>query len=178
METQQEKPKIYLPKRGRAEEALPNMKFIDLQRACIIRGAEFDFVMRGTIPLLQSFVVKNWENTIKAELLDKFDNARIKELKRIGKEGEPFVRLGFLGELENDIPQVREVKIKKPKVKRERNKELGIFGGTKKAKTFECVQKGYSLSKIIKVVRKYFPDVKEKSIKIWIRKAEKQFKNG
>ena len=55
---------------------------------------------------------------------------------------------------------------------------MGLITGTKKSLTYELVKKGKSSERIIKKVIKKFPDAKEKSILIWVRKAERDIANG
>lgn len=177
---------ILTPKeKERVEEALLNMRFIDLQRAAVIRGMKFQNVVESGIAELQSFVIKYWNKPVKMELLEDFDKERMKEMKRRGlPDDEPFVRLGFMGKTDEETGEItsmirpEKVKVKKIKKNRERDKELGIFTGTKKAFTFEMCKKGKSLDKTIEAVMKKFPEAQEKSIKIWYKKATKLFANA
>ncbi len=180
METQEKKPKEYnLPIDGRVEHELQNMRFIDLQRSCIIRGIPFDVVISKSVGTLQSWLIKNWHNKVNKSRLDEFDDIRQKALEDRGMTDEPFVRLGIpaIQEETNEVsPIVKISKKKSKKVRRERSEELGIFKGTKKAYVFELVQKGLKVEKIIPKVIAKFPEAKEKSVKIWFKKATKQLK--
>jgi hypothetical protein len=69
---------------------------------------------------------------------------------------------------------VKVKKVEKPKPEaRKKDEDTGIVSGTKKAYTFKLVNKGYEVKKIIRLVTKKYPEAKETSIKIWIKRATK-----
>lgn len=159
-------------------ESLATMRYIDLQRACIIRGIDFDHLVNCDIGGLHTWVINHWGDPIIEDRLHQFDQWRMDKMKEIGKEGEPFIRLGFMGE-ENeetgDIDINKPKRINKPlKDKRERDDATGIFKGTKKALTFQCIKEGKTIEDTIATVIAQFPDAKDKSIKIWAKKANKK----
>ena len=92
---------------------------------------------------------------------------------RLGKGDEPFIRLGFIGEVDPDTGETisfkRPRKIKKDKVRRERN-EANLLTGTKKSLTFECFKNGISIEDTVEKVTDKFPEAVEKSIRIWYKK--------
>jgi hypothetical protein len=165
--------KRFLP--TNVDKTLSQMKFIDLQRACIIRGIEFEVLVEKTVFQLQSWLGKNYTNKVKTERLDDFDRWREGLLKAAGKHDEPFVRLGFIGEVDKETGEVLSIKkprkIKKGKRKRERNEELNIFTGTKKELTFICQKEGKTMDETKALVMEKYPDAKEKSIQIWYKKS-------
>lgn len=157
---------------------LEKMKYQDLQRACIIRGMDFDEMVKKDLYGLQKWLTDNWLTPTSVKRLNDFDNWREKALDEKYGKGEPFVRLGFIGKVDAKTGEVKEIKrekfSKKKKVKRERDESLGsIYKGTKKALTFQCVSEGLDLDQTIKKVTSSFPDALDKSIKIWIKKALK-----
>jgi hypothetical protein len=56
-----------------------------------------------------------------------------------------------------------------PKIGRIKD-ESGIVKGTKKALTIKLAKEGLEISKIIKRVKKEFPDANENSMKIWAKR--------
>lgn len=156
--------------------ALADMKYIDLQRACIIRGIDFEDLVEGDSNRLQSWLSKNWLAKKSPSRLDEFDNWRYKTMKALGKEDEPFIRLGFIGKVDEDgnpIAFKRPPKIRKEKAPKREKTDQGLFKGTKKAFTFECSKNGISLPETIILVCGKFPDAQEKSIRIWWKKAKR-----
>lgn len=167
----------YEKKLKKIRENLATLRYIDLQRTCIIRGIDFDHLVNCDIGGLHTWVINHWEDPIIQDRLHQFDQWRMDKMKEIGKEGEPFIRLGFIGE-ENE--ETGDIEINKPKriskpvnPKRERDNETGIFKGTKKALTFQCIKEGKTVEETIQIVMAQFPDAKDKSIKIWVKKAAK-----
>lgn len=176
-----------------AEKALSSMKYRDLQRECIIRGMDFKEMVSSDFHQLQVWFIDNYDNGCDNSLLNLFDvwfEQSIREEKKA--KGIPekdyeylfdkSMRLGFYPDSESNRVEVEKFK-KKPKVevekkeKRERDAELGnIYKGTKKEYTFRLVKKGYSEKKVIRLVLKKFSEAKEKSIKIWYKKALKLLK--
>lgn len=175
METEEQKPKEYrLPINGRVEHELQNMRFIDLQRSCIVRGMDFNMVVSKSVGILQSWLIRNWHNKVNQSLLDAFDKQRENSMKKLGKGDEPFIRLGFIATQNEEgkvVPMPKSKPAKKVKVKRERDEKLGIFRGTKKSMVYDLAAKGKSVAKIIPLVIAKYPDAKPKSIKIWYKRA-------
>lgn len=154
-----------------------DMNYKDLKRNCVVRGMPFEEVINGSFPRLQIWLHHNLGNEIVTDLLDQFDDHIEAELRARGKDDliHPQLRLGYIGERDeegNTIKTKRIKGIKKKRVKREKTKD-GIFKGTKKAYTYECQQKDYTLKKTIRKVKAKFPDASEKSIKIWYKKSER-----
>jgi len=153
---------------------LLKMRYNDLQKACIIRGMEPNLMVSCDIGGLQTWIIKNWEAPQDEQRLHDFDSWRAAFLKGIGKEGEPFARLGYMGETNEetgDIDIIKPKKLRKSDDKRERDTDMGIFKGTKKALTFQCVKEGKTVEETIEIVTKQFPDAKDKSIKIWRKRC-------
>lgn len=143
--------------------------YMNLKRNCIARGMPFIDVMNGDYPRLNSWLHKNIENKADVKLLEQYDifiDGQITdpELKH------PTLRTAYIGERAEE----QKLKTPKPKIKVDKKPkekdENGIIKGTKKSYVIDLVKKGKSLDRIItKTIRK-FPDAKEKSIKIWVRK--------
>ena len=168
---------------SRAERALAGLKHRDLQRECIIRGMEFEEVVNSSDLQLASWFIKNFERGLNHTLLDTFDAWKSDLLKNRGYEKDhpmqsPILRLGFIGETDDDG---NVISTKKPRMsslssvkkkKRDRNKDFNIFSGTKKELTFRLTKEGKDIKEVIKLVKEKFPDAKEKSIKIWAKRAK------
>lgn len=153
------------------------MRYKDLQRACIVRGMDFDILVQCDIHRLQSWLVKHFEDDVDPVRLDNFDSWREGYMKAQGID-EPFVRLGYVAETDDITGEIIKRKklrnIKKPKFKRERNTQLGgIFKGTKKELTYQCELQGKTLEDTISIVTEKFPEAVEKSIRIWYKKSKR-----
>ena len=142
----------------------------------------FEEMVASDFPNLNRFLWKNRNTEINTDLLDEFDEWKEAYLKGLGLSDDhfhPALRLGYIGEKDEDgnITKVKRIKgMKKKKRKREKT-SLGIFTGTKKALTYKCVEDGYDIPDTIKVVKENFPDAKDKSISIWYKKAKKEMPN-
>lgn len=172
-----EKPKKPIHLRGRAD--LSRMRYIDKQRACIVRGMDFEELVECSAFNLQVWYGKNSHNKINTKLLDDFDIWRKGKMAEKGlDEDEPFIRLGYIGEVDKDSGEVVSIKkprlMKKQKEKREKDDSLGIFKGTKKALTYQCQQEGKSLTDTVAIVMEAFPEAKDKSIQIWWKKCRRE----
>lgn len=159
-----------------------DMTYKDLKRNCVVRGMPFDDVINGSFPSLQNWIWRNNHNDVKPELLDDFDDHIEKELKERGSDYliHPQLRLGYIGERNEDgeVKKRKRVKgIKKKRKKREKTKD-GIYKGTKKAYVFLSEEKGWTLKKTIRRTLSKFPDASEKSIKIWYKKAARLHAKG
>jgi hypothetical protein len=91
------------------------------------------------------------------------------------------LRLGFLGEEgEDGIRKLKRVPgIKKPKEKkppRERD-SFNLIKGTKKSYCYELTEKGFDQERVVRRMKKKFPDANEKSIQLWYRAAKRKL-NG
>lgn len=162
-----------------AEKESITMRHIDLQRACIIRGITFDKLVNSTTGGLQDYFIRHYYDKVDNSRLDAFDEWREEIMKKRGKD-EPFIRLGFIGEV-NESGEVISIKkpkkFKKPKKdKREKNSEFNIWAGTKKELTYQCTREGKTLDETIDIVMNKFPDAKEKSIGIWAKRCLKASK--
>lgn len=160
------------------EKELVNFKLKDLKRACIIRGLKFGRAVRWDVHKLSSWFLLFYYNDIKYDRLNKFDDWVEVSLKKRGKLDliHPQLRLGFIGEKDEDgkVTKVKRVKgLKKRKTRRARTPQ-GVFQGTKKAYTMELVAKGLSKERVVRKVLRKFPDASEKSIGIWFNKANKK----
>ena len=151
-----------------------NFRYRDLQRACIIRGMSPQQMVDGDIIRLQKWLSDNRHIPVNISLLDEFDLWREKLLEQKYGKGEPYVKLGYIGKVDEEGTPVATFvpKPKKPKKHIEKDKELGgLWKGTKKHLTAECKKKGMTLEKTIAAVLKQFPDAKDSSIKIWFKRA-------
>lgn len=160
-----------------AEKEASQMKWIDLQRACISRGMSFDQYLRSNHAQLVDYFVRFYHNKMDNTRLDAFDEMVQEEMRKKGQD-EPFIRLGYIGETDDqgNITMFKRIKKhKKPKStkKRERNEKHGIWKGTKKELTYQCATEGIPLKETIERVMSKFPDAKEKSIGIWYKRCLK-----
>lgn len=177
--------KTRLPKgysSSRASSDLSRMKFIDMQRACIIRGMEFDELVNSSVYNLQSWFRKNYIKDIDTSRLDAFDKWREDYLKSKG-DTDTFIRLGFIDEKDVETGEVISTKRprgirKNKKSRRERDKVTGLFSGTKKSITFQCQREGKTIEETLSFIKEKFPDAKEKSISIWYLKSRRLAKAG
>lgn len=158
-----------------------NMTYKDLKRKAIVLGMPFpDACAAGVFDLL-GFINQSEEKPDKS-LIDKYDEWADKQLETIGYEKDnPLrnsrLRLGFLGE-EGDngkrkpkrVPGIKKPREKKPP--RERD-EFNLIKGTKKSYVFELASKGFELERVIRRMKKKFPEANEKSINLWYRMAKR-----
>lgn len=163
-----------------AQRELGNLTVKGLKRACIIRGLDFHDAINFDCNRLQSWFIHHYYDDIDNSNLDKFDEYMEDELRDIGQEEliHPQLRLGYVGERdeEGNVTKTKKIKgLKRIMKKRKEKNTLGIFSGTKKALTFELALKGVSKESTIKQVMKVFPEAKEKSINIWYNSAKKKF---
>ena len=183
------------PSYRRAESELARMKHRDLQRAAVVRGMDFEEVVRSGVPELASWFCRNYDLPQFIDKINEFDDWRDEQLKGRGyEEGSPFfhasLRLGFVAtkDEEGNTTSVKKPRLKgvdKPKKeKKERVEGTKVFKGTKKAMTYELTKESYKLSKskdpkikpltkdeIIEKVKEAFPDANEKSVGIWYKRA-------
>lgn len=154
-----------------------NFTIRDFQRHCIVRGMPFEDLAKMDVPTMSKWLYTNTTAPIDTGLLDKYDEWKEAYLKKERNMGDDFfhpdLRLGFIGEKDDDgkILKRKRIKgLKKKKEKREKT-EQGLYQGTKKALTYLLTSQGYSLEEVIKKVKESFPDAKDKSIHIWMKKA-------
>lgn len=159
--------------------ALSKMRYKDLQRACLIRGIDFDEMVKMDTLGLHNYLLHEWDKPIVMERLNGFDIWRQNHLDSRYGPGEPFVRLGFYGKSIDDGKEQKTIRVreKSNKPKRERDESMGsIYKGTKKALTFQSIKDGKTIDETIAIVIAAFPDALDKSIKIWSKRAAKQLK--
>lgn len=152
-----------------------NFRFRDLQRACIIRGMTPDDLVAGDIYKLHKFIQDHKDDEVDLNLLDDFDDWREKKLDEMGKKGEPYVKLGYIGKTdeEGNPLMVFKPKPKKPKKHIEKDASMGgLWKGTKKHLTVQCKKDGLTLDQTILKVMAAFPEAKESSIKIWYKRQK------
>jgi len=170
-----------------SDKYVGNLKYKDLKRECVIRGMEFDKVIKGGIPQLSNWLRNHFIDTIIPELLDAFDDYQENLIREaLEAKGEdpndiihPALRLGFIAERDEDgkvTKRKRARMIVKRKKKRRERTDDGIFQGTKKALTFELQQQRLDKAQVIIKVMEQFPDASEKSIGIWFNKSKKLHK--
>lgn len=163
---------------------LPHFKaklnYKDLKKECIVRGMEFEKVINSDFPNLTSWLIKNIQSEKDPLLLEKYDDYIDDKLRDGGNEYliHPSLRLGYVssGNDDRETPKVKsKTQVKeKEEIKKPRKKDKrGIIKNTKKSLTGRLQGKGYPVSKVIKRVKRRFPDANEKSIKIWYRKFER-----
>lgn len=158
-----------------------NKTYRDLKREAIIRGMPFPDIMGASITDLMRFI-DNSEEKPDLSLIDGFDDWADKQLEQLGYEKgkslrSPQLRLGFIGEKdeEGNIKSKKRIKgVEKPKKPKRERDTNGLYKGTKKSYTYELAQKGFSIERITRRVKKKFPDASDKSITIWYRNALKK----
>lgn len=151
-----------------------NFRFRDLQRACIIRGMPPEELVNQDIYGLHRYIQDHKNDDVDIDLLEDFDEWREKLLEEKYGKGEPFVRLGYIGKVDEEGKPVMvyQAKPKKPKKHIEKDAEMGgLWKGTKKHLTMQCKKDGLSLEKTVSKVIAQFPEAKESSIKIWYKRA-------
>lgn len=158
------------------DNSLSKFKHIDLQRACIVRRLPFENIGESYY-FLASYFDDHYEDSEDIKLLDEFDKWREESLRARGDDSPLFIKLGFIERTDEETGEILKRKrpkfLKKKKIRRERNEALGIFSGTKKEATFLSQQEGKTLEETIIIVIDKFPEAKEKSIRIWWKKAAK-----
>lgn len=167
-----------------AYKELQNYKRKDLQKVCITMGIPFDRVSDSQTQLM-SWFTQNYGRTRNHNLLLEYDDWFEEEMaKRHDKEDpkfsylfHPAMRMSAKEEEPNEVlkikKKIKEKKLKVEKPARAKDEDTGIVSGTKKAYTYHLVKKGLSEKKVLKRVLNKFPEAKEISIKIWIKRALK-----
>lgn len=162
-----------------------NQTYRDLKRKAVILGMSFPDACSASV-----FQLINWINTSEEKpnkhLINEYDDWMDRQLETAGlAKDDPLrsskLRLGFLGEEgEDGKRKTRRVSgIKKPREKkppRERD-EFNLIKGTKKSYVWELTSKEYELERIIRRMKKKFPEANEKSINLWYRTAKRKL-NG
>lgn len=162
-----------------------NQTYRDLKRKAVILGMPFPDACSASV-----FQLINWINTSEEKpnkhLINEYDDWMDRQLETAGlAKDDPLrsskLRLGFLGEEgEDGKRKTRRVSgIKKPREKkppRERD-EFNLIKGTKKSYVWELTSKRYELERIIRRMKKKFPEANEKSINLWYRTAKRKL-NG
>lgn len=159
----------------------------NLQKECILRGMEFEAVVKSGHHVLSSFLLEHYDDGQDAKLLDEYDTYIEETLIARGyKKGDamlsPCFRMGFTGDISNiDGNKIQDPESKKspqiPKVdrpKREKDPTTGVLSGTKKSLTYTLAKEGESLETVISKVLEQFPEAVEKSIRIWFKRALKE----
>lgn len=178
----------------RINRKLAVMRHKDLQIECIVRGLSFQLAVDYDNPRLANFYYKNFEKEpIGGNILDEYDKWVDEQLEKRGyKKGDvifdPCFRLGFTPDITTIEPKKplesirhsinivgsKSKVLEEPKVKREKDEDMGIMKGTKKHLTYQLVEQGLPMDEIIKRVIEQFPEAKDKSIRIWINRAKNQ----
>lgn len=165
----------------RALRELTTMKHRDLQRACILRGLPPMDVVGLSHPKLVSWFIANYENSQDENLLLEFDAFAEEELVKRGyKVGEsllsPCLKFSYVGNIE-EMEKPKLIKADNKAVPEKKEKatmnDSGVRSGTKKALTYKLAIEKVDINKIIAQVKEKFPEAKEKSIKIWAKRAIK-----
>lgn len=158
-----------------------NLTYRDLKRKAIILGMPFPDALKAGVFDLIGYIQKT-NNKPDLELINKYDDWADKILSDSGiPQDDPIrssrLRLGFLGEMEDEEQGIRKSKripgIKKEKKPKREKDEQGHYKGTKKSYTWECALKGFDLERTKRRVLKKFPDANEKSIRLWYKAALK-----
>lgn len=181
-------------------QKIGNYKLIDIKKACIIRGIDFDDLVNKSVPDQCNWLVANWDNPINRDLLETFDDYVDEHMASKGYAEDDPLRLYRLStsvseDEEGDEKLKMKTKNKKlgikvVKKKKLRNTQFGIFSGTKKEYTYtltrdlhekkpdmdsNTLKKVYS-NRMIERVQKKYPEAQPKSIKIWFSRALKELR--
>jgi len=160
-----------------AHREMSNFKYKDLKRGVVVRGMDFQEVVNGDYHSLTKWFVENYERTQNTNLLDQYDDwveSTIRDKSLI----HPSLRLGYIGERDEETGEVTKTKrpkgIKKKRSKKERDTRFNIFKGTAKSFTYECQSNGLTLQKTLEKVFEQYPNgCSDKSVRIWFKRAEK-----
>ena len=164
---------------------LHQMTFKDVQRRAIILGMPVPEVVNSDYHALASFIM-NTSNQPDMTLIDKYDDWMDEQLSAMGYGPKHPMRnyqfrLGFIKEdPETGEKKTARVKgLKKPRERKKREKDAaGIRSGTKKSLTYQLASDpSKDMNSIIIAVQDQFPDAKDNTIKIWIRKCRKALQN-
>ena len=159
----------------RTDILLKDMKLKDLQRECIMRGMDFEQMVKSSVLNLSSWLIDNWELKKDRSLLNEFDhwNNRILYGGGNGDLVHDMLNLGYFEDRETGEVKEKRIKgVRKKTIKKERTED-GIFKGTKKALTYHLCKQGKSKKEAVEEVMKQFPEALEKSIGIWYNRAKK-----
>lgn len=180
---------------ARPLKVMTKMDYRALQAACIMRGIDFDDLVNSDWGYLGSWFIKNFDNKVERQNLELFDDWMQEQLLQRGyKKNDPvYLYRKFSVSDDNEVTsKVRTRSLRKADVpkkkhqKKERDKTFNIFKGTKKEYTYKLAEslfnskgskyeeksliKKFSAQLVTKVIDKY-PEAKEKSIKIWMKRA-------
>lgn len=152
-----------------------NLKFKDLQIACIVRGMDFKDVLDRDFYGLSNWLQRNVMVKEDLSKLEEYDNWMDQELLNMGKEElvHNSLRLGYIKREDEDAPVKTPKLPKEKKAPRERDGR-GLYKGTKKSYTFDCFTRGKTLEQTLVKVKRKFPEAQDKSIRIWYNKAKKE----
>lgn len=160
-----------------------NLDIKGFKREAVLRGMPFQEVLDADIPTLYSYIVEHFSMEKQPELLDQFDDYVDGILKERGQDEliSPSLRLGFIGERDEETGMVTKIKrvvglSKKERKPRKAKTKDGIVGGTAKALTFELYSQGKDKKSTISAVLEKFPSTSDKSIGIWWNKANRKYK--
>ncbi len=173
----------------KAFEELASFRYSDLKAAVIKRGIDFDILVASDHGKLSDYFIHNYDKPVNHKRLEEFDKWMDLKLKEKGyEENDPVRQFKQFTMPEEEIEEKPKKKAEpKPiKPKKVKNKEFGIFGGTKKELTYSLVRDlvnkmgdkydGKELIKkfsdqLFKRVQAKFPDANDKSVKIWFKRA-------
>jgi hypothetical protein len=161
----------------------------ELQKECIKMGIPFPNVCDFSQTQLMSWFIKNWKDPKDRDkkLLEAYDEWFLYEMMK--KNYDPRdPKVGYLfhpamqmatqysedeAETEELLKLKKSSKTTKPKASNKPARvkdESGIVKGTKKSLTIKLAKEGLDVAKIIKRVKKEFPEANESSIKIWAKR--------
>lgn len=157
-----------------------NFTHKDLVKESVLRGIEFEHILKWSHPKIMDWFYKNYDNSQDPSLLIQYDLWMDEQLQKDGKDKVfPSLKLGYIEKLDFDgkisnkpLPKTKEEKQLAPP--KEKNTDWGINTGTKKYLTYEsCITNNLNIEDTIKRVIELYPDADDKSIKIWYKRAEK-----
>jgi hypothetical protein len=169
------------------------LKYIDIQAACIVRGMDFQDMAEADIGGLETYLLHNFDNDSDRALLEEYDIWVDQKLALKYDEDHPlrhykkFSIWSEEGEVVVNTKKLKKAGVPlKKKVKAKRNSKFNIISGTKKEYTHTLCQslyekfhekydnktivKKFAVQLVVKVTSK-FGEANEKSIKIWMKRA-------
>ena len=173
-----------------------NMKYQDIKAACIMLGMDFEDVANADFFKLNSFYAANkfkskpvedrlhsyedWVQNILIKRGHKQDSPLVKYREFSAKTDEEVGGESYEAKSKRSIAKKAGAK-KEPPKKKDKN-EFGIYSGTKKDYVYKKTKKYFeegnpndkALRRVIRKTIERFDDAKEKSIRIWFRKAWKE----
>lgn len=157
------------------------LKYRDIKKMAIERGMPFPEVVSSDFYSLVSFIDSERAQKPNPDLVLQFDLWLEGILKERGADYlvKPSLRLSYVSDEMREGSKekpAKEKKVKEKKPPRERD-SFNLIKGTKKSYCYELTEKGFDQERVVRRMKKKFPDANEKSIQLWYRAAKRKL-NG